>query len=133
MSKKLASGADTIVIDLKVGSGALVENLEEARELGRKGGIASGKARLRNKHGKELVRALLSMQEADPQIREELRALGIDPDEMTNEVSMHIKQMQKAQKQGDTVAYNSVYKAAGYEEQKINVVGDIDMTFKFGE
>lgn len=34
MSKKLASGADTIVIDLKVGSGALVENLEEARELG---------------------------------------------------------------------------------------------------
>lgn len=35
MSKKLASGADTIVIDLKVGSGALVENIDEARELGR--------------------------------------------------------------------------------------------------
>lgn len=35
MSKKLASGADTIVIDLKVGSGALVENLEEAKELGK--------------------------------------------------------------------------------------------------
>ena len=110
-----------------------VQSGKEAREKGRKGGIASGKARLRNKHGKELVRALLSMQEADPQIREELQALGIDPDEMTNEVSMHIKQMQKAQKQGDTGAYNSVYKAAGYEEQKINVVGDIDMTFKFGE
>ena len=110
-----------------------VQSGKEAREKGRKGGIASGKARLRNKHGKELVRALLSMQEADPQIREELRAIGIDPDEMTNEVSMHIRQMQKAQKQGDTGAYNSVYKAAGYEEQKINVVGDIDMTFKFGE
>ena len=34
MSKKLASGADTIVIDLKVGGGALVENLDEAKELG---------------------------------------------------------------------------------------------------
>ncbi len=34
MSKKLASGADSIVIDLKVGNGALVENLEEAYELG---------------------------------------------------------------------------------------------------
>ena len=34
MSKKLASGADTIIIDLKVGSGALVSNLEEAKELG---------------------------------------------------------------------------------------------------
>ncbi|MBR3198547.1 MAG: thymidine phosphorylase [Bacilli bacterium] len=34
MSKKLASGANTIVLDLKVGGGALVESLEEAKELG---------------------------------------------------------------------------------------------------
>lgn len=33
MSKKLASGASNIVIDLKVGSGALVNNLKEAKEL----------------------------------------------------------------------------------------------------
>ena len=33
MSKKLASGASSIVIDLKIGSGALVNNLEEAKEL----------------------------------------------------------------------------------------------------
>lgn len=33
MSKKLASGAKNIVIDLKVGSGALVNNLKEAKEL----------------------------------------------------------------------------------------------------
>lgn len=33
MSKKLASGAKNIVIDLKIGSGALVENLEEAKTL----------------------------------------------------------------------------------------------------
>lgn len=33
MSKKLASGASSIVIDLKVGSGALVNNLDEAKEL----------------------------------------------------------------------------------------------------
>ena len=33
MSKKLASGAKNIVIDLKVGSGALVNNLSEAKEL----------------------------------------------------------------------------------------------------
>lgn len=33
MSKKLASGASSIVIDLKVGSGALVNNLDEAGEL----------------------------------------------------------------------------------------------------
>lgn len=34
MSKKLASGADKIVIDLKVGNGALVDNIEDARILG---------------------------------------------------------------------------------------------------
>lgn len=34
MSKKLASGADKIVIDLKVGNGALVNNIEDARKLG---------------------------------------------------------------------------------------------------
>ena len=33
MSKKLASGASNIVIDLKVGSGALVNTLDEAKEL----------------------------------------------------------------------------------------------------
>lgn len=34
MSKKLASGADGIVIDMKLGSGAYMKSLSEARELG---------------------------------------------------------------------------------------------------
>ena len=33
MSKKLAAGPETIVIDLKVGSGAFMRNLDQAREL----------------------------------------------------------------------------------------------------
>ncbi len=33
MSKKLAAGPDTIVIDLKTGSGAFMKNLDKAREL----------------------------------------------------------------------------------------------------
>ena len=33
MSKKLASGADKIVIDLKVGDGALIKNIDDARRL----------------------------------------------------------------------------------------------------
>ena len=33
MSKKIASGADKIVIDLKVGNGALIDNMKDAKEL----------------------------------------------------------------------------------------------------
>ena len=35
MSKKLASGAESIVLDVKVGSGAFMKNLDEARDLGK--------------------------------------------------------------------------------------------------
>ena len=88
----------------------------ETRELGRKGGRASGKSRLRKKHGKELVRALLEMKEADPRIIEELERLGINASEITNEVAMHIRQIEKAKRKADTNAYKAVNQAAGYTD-----------------
>lgn len=100
-----------------------VRTEEEARERGRRGGIASGKARLAKKHGKQLVRALLAMKEADPQIIEAMRAQGFDPETLTNEVTMHLRQIDKAKRKADTKAYNSVLRVAGYLDQMEDEAG----------
>ena len=57
MSKKLASSADKIVIDLKVGNGALVNNIKDARRLGNLM-VSIGKT-----FGKEVVCFLTNMNE----------------------------------------------------------------------
>ena len=55
MSKKLASGADKIVIDLKVGNGALMNNIEDARKL------ANLMVKIGKLSGKEVVVVLTNM------------------------------------------------------------------------
>jgi len=87
---------------------------EEARELGRRGGIASGKARLRKKRGRELLRALLAMPETDPRIIEEMKRLGIADKDIVNEVVAHARQLEKAKRKADTFAYKAVMQVAGY-------------------
>lgn len=106
------------------------QSREEAVKNGRVGGIASGRARrLKGKHGRELVRALLSMPETDPRIVADMEALGLNVKDITNEVTMHARQIEKAKRKADTKAYNAVNKAAGYiEEAQTNVNPTINVT-----
>lgn len=55
MSKKLASGADKIVIDLKVGNGALMKNINDAKKL------AELMTEIGRRHGKETVCLITDM------------------------------------------------------------------------
>ncbi len=57
MSKKLASGASKIIIDLKVGKGALMTNLEDAKELARV------MVNIGHLNGKETICVLTNMDE----------------------------------------------------------------------
>lgn len=91
---------------------------DEAKEIGRKGGIASGVSRRKAKAGKELVRYLLGLRERDEAFIAQLKEAGLDESEITNEATMHLMQVKEA-KTGDTAAYNAVMKSAGYDEQKI--------------
>ena len=55
MSKKLASGSDKILLDVKVGKGAFMKNLEDAKRLSRI------MVDIGNKHGKETIAILTNM------------------------------------------------------------------------
>lgn len=55
MSKKLASGADKFVIDVKVGSGALMKNLKDAKEL------AATMIKIGKNYNKEVICFLTNM------------------------------------------------------------------------
>lgn len=56
MSKKLASGADKIVIDLKVGKGALINNIDDANHL------ANLMIKIGKQHNKQVICLLTNME-----------------------------------------------------------------------
>lgn len=86
----------------------------EVREMNRKGGINSGKARLAKKRGRELMQAMLSMKELDTRVLAELAdTWGIDPKALTKEMAMNARQADKAIRKADTAAFRAVHQLAG--------------------
>ena len=84
---------------------------KEARELGQKGGIASGKARRRKKNLKQKMQLLLSLPPADTD-RTELTIMGIDPEDMDNEMVL-VKALFLAAAEGDTKAFDRIQDVLG--------------------
>ncbi len=83
----------------------------EARELGQKGGIASGKARRRKKNLKQKMQLLLSLPAADND-QAELSAMGVDPEDMDNEMVL-VKALFLAAAEGDTKAFDRIQDVLG--------------------
>lgn len=86
-----------------------------------KGGRASGRARRIKSTGRKLVRDLLALRQPDPKIVADLERYGVNVKDLTNEVAMTLRQVDKAIRRADTVAYNAVLKAAGYLTEDINI------------
>ena len=72
-----------------------VPTSEEAREYGRRGGIASGKARKRKANMKKTLEALLVSKVANPQLSRVLQDMGFEDD---YESALLLVAMQKALK-----------------------------------
>lgn len=73
---------------------------EEQREIAKKGGIASGEARREKKAMKDQIKLLLSLPLKDEKAIEKLQALGIDTDNIDNQMAMVIAMWQQTLKGG---------------------------------
>lgn len=80
---------------------------EEQREIARQGGIASGQARREKKALREQIELLLSLPLQDKKTRDKLSQLGIDSDNLDNQMAMVIAMWQKALK-GDVKAFKAL-------------------------
>ena len=63
---------------------------EEARELGRNGGIASGVSRRRKRSLKEAADLYLSLPVSDRKMWNKISRRGVDPDDIDNQMAMII-------------------------------------------
>ncbi len=85
---------------------------EEARELGRKGGIASGVARRRKRALKEAADLYLSLPVSDRRTWNRLARRGIDPEDIDNQMLV-IAGLTDAAACGDAKAAAVLFKALG--------------------
>ena len=92
-----------------------------SQEEAKKGGVNSGRSRRIKSRGRQLVLDLLAGRETDPKVVASLEAEGINAKDLTREVAMHLRQIDKAIKKADSYAYNSVLKAAGLTEDAVHV------------
>lgn len=79
----------------------------ELREITRKGGIASGKARREKKALRETVQELLTMKLKDKKLLEELAALGFTAKGITMQDAISAAMIKQAVK-GNVKAYNAI-------------------------
>lgn len=97
---------------------------EEATEMGRRGGIASGEARRKAKGMKECLNYLLDLDVKNPKNIEQLRKLGIPEELMTNETLLMVSAIQKASK-GDIQAMNFIRDTSGQKPIEIQEVREV--------
>ena len=85
---------------------------EEQREIRVKGGKASGEARRRKKELREFMRDFL-MQDANAVLKKNMKALGVEEDDMTNLAALCIRVFSKGVNQGDLNAARTAIEWAG--------------------
>lgn len=98
--------------------------VEKQREIARQGGIASGKARKEKKLIKDNIALLFSLPIKSKKTQEQLRELGIEENEMNNQMALVIAMYQKALK-GDVQAFNTLRDTLGQKPVEVQEVREV--------
>lgn len=99
---------------------------EQRRENARKAGIASAKAKKERKAIKEQLEMLLELPLKDKNAKTKIKKLGINADNLNNQMAMVISIYQKALK-GDVNAFKEIRDTIGEKPQEnINLSGNVN-------
>lgn len=85
---------------------------EEAKRMGSKGGKASVEARRERKAMKEQLEMLLNMPVTDSKIKNKIKKMGIEEEEMNNQMAITISLYKEAMN-GNTKAYELIRDTIG--------------------
>lgn len=88
------------------------QSQEEAKKNGKKGGIASGKARRERKALREQLEILLKLPIKDEKLKKQIIDLGINKKEINNQMAITIALYQEAMR-GNTKAYELIRDTLG--------------------
>lgn len=97
---------------------------EEQRKIASKGGKASVEARKKKKNMKEALQLLLSLDVKSLKVREQLKALGIEEDDMNNEMALMVSMLNKALK-GDKGCAEFIRDTSGQKPVEIQEVREV--------
>lgn len=89
-----------------------VPTSEEARENGRKGGIASGIARKKKKTLNEIARALIDCDLNEKQ-KKEIQKMGLNPEDFNQWTACVLGLMKASAKSGDVKAFSKLQEITG--------------------
>jgi hypothetical protein len=97
----------------------------QAREIGKKGGKKSVENKRKRKALKEQMELLLTLPLTDERAKKQFESMGIDSDNMDNQMAMVVKTYAQALK-GNINAVNTIREIIGERVVEVNVNNNID-------
>lgn len=105
---------------------------DEVREIAAKGGVNSGKTRRKRKAMREQAELLLSLPLKEGELKDHLRKMGIDDENIDNQMAMVISMWQTATAggQNSVQAFNSLRDLVGEKPKEVIEIHSTDETIK---